>query len=173
MNAIWLISCLTCLAVAVTLLALQRRFASVSRCGPLPDLAKISAARYRPMARLLDPTEEAFLASHEGRGAIRRFRAERRRIFRGYLRSLERDFGSICGAIRLLLVNSQVDRPDLASALIRREANFALAMFSVRCRLIMHAAGIGTVDVRDLVGALDAMRIELGTLVPNAVPAAA
>ncbi|HWQ55934.1 MAG TPA: hypothetical protein VN442_19755 [Bryobacteraceae bacterium] len=173
MNAIWLIAFLTCMAVAVTLLALLRKFERARNGGVQPNLAKISAARYRPMARLLDPAEEAFLAQHADRGTIRRFRAERRRIFRGYLRSLERDFGSICGGIRLVLVHSPEDRPDLAAALMRREAGFAMALFSVHCRLILHAAGIGTVDVRDLVGALDAMRLELGNLVPNAATAAA
>ena len=45
---------------------------------------------------------------------------------------------------------------------------FAFAVFSVRCRLLLHAAGIGTVDVRRLVAALDDVRSELGGLLPAA-----
>jgi hypothetical protein len=81
-----------------------------------------------------------------------------------------RQRGSYGAAIRVILVQSEHDRPELASALIRRQAMFALAVWSVRCRLYMHAAGIGTVDIRSLVGALDSMRAELGQLIP--LPAA-
>lgn len=172
MNHIWIIVALNCLALAVALVALLRKFRT-RNAGLRPDLASISAKRYRPMARLLDSEEEAWVSSRLGRAAVSRFRAERRRIFRGYLRSLERDFGGICAAIRLMLAHSEQDRPELAAALMRQEAAFAFAVFSVRCRLMLHAAGIGTVDVRRLVGALDQVRAELGSLTPVAGASAA
>jgi hypothetical protein len=125
------------------------------------------------MQRLLDPAEEAFVAQHADRAAVRRFRAQRRKIFRGYLCSLERDFDKICGAIRLALVDSRQDRPELAGALMKQQARFALATTMVRGRLMLHAAGIGTVDARALIGSLEAMRSELGQLVPLAAPSAA
>lgn len=170
MNAI-LIVCLVSLVTAAALAVLVRRLRGGRRPGLHTNPAGISARRYRPMERLLDRAEEAFVAAHAG--SVRRFRAERRRIFRSYLRSLERDFASVCGAIRLLLVHSRHDRPDLAAALMRREARFASAVFAVRCRLLLHAAGIGTVDVRNLLGALDDARAELGNLVPAPAGAAA
>lgn len=168
MNPIWIVVALSCLALLAAMVALLRRFRRTPDAGLRPDLASISAARYRPMARLLDPAEEAFVASRLDRAAVGRFRADRRRVFRGYLRSLERDFGGLCAAVRLLLAHSEQDRPELAAALMRREAGFAFAVFSVRCRLLLHAAGIGTVDVRRLVAALDDVRSELGGLLPAA-----
>lgn len=168
-----MIACLACLAVAGVLMVLVGRFGRARKGGARPGLARISAERYRPMARLLDPADEEFLARCQDSAAVRRFRAERRRIFRRYLRSLERDFGAICAAIRMILAHAEEDRPDLASALMRRETRFALALFNVRCRLLLHAAGIGRVDVRGLVAALDEMRAELGRLVPAPAAAAA
>lgn len=172
MNAI-LIVCVVMLAMVAALALLLGRFKGDHKPGMIGDPARISASRYRPMERLLDPAEEAFIAGHAGRAALRRFRAERRRIFRAYLRSLERDFGSLCGAVRLLLVHSERDRADLASALMRREARFAIAVFNVRCRLVLHAAGIGHVDVGALVGALSEVRADLAKLVPAPAGAAA
>src|SRR5437588_9808716 len=78
------------------------------------------AARYRPMFRLLDESDCGFIASgFPGRSNLRRFRAERRSLFRVYLRNLGADHARIVGAIRDLLVQSQLDRPDLAKALFR------------------------------------------------------
>jgi hypothetical protein len=173
MSLTLLIACLFLLAVAGVLMVLLGRFGRARKGGARPALARISAERYRPMARLLDPADEEFLARCQERSAIRRFRSQRRRIFRGYLRSLERDFGAICASIRLILAHSEMDRPDLASALMRRETGFAMALFSVRCRLLLHAAGVGAVDVHGLVAALDEMRGELGKLTPAASAAAA
>lgn len=171
MNLVLLSAIVLALGLCLVLLALVRSFARTPQAAPEGDwLARISAARYRPMERLLDAREEAFVASHADRGTVRRFRAQRRKVFRGYLRSLERDFGRVCGAIRLVLAHSDTDRPELATALMRQQATFAAAVLAVRARLWLHAAGIGTVDVRDLVGALDTMRAELGRLAP--LPAA-
>src|ERR1700676_2828295 len=78
------------------------------------------AARYRPMFRLLDESDCGFIASgFPGNANLRRFRAERRSLFRVYLRNLGADHSRIVGAIRDLLVQSQLDRPDLAKALYR------------------------------------------------------
>jgi hypothetical protein len=165
---------LICLALCLALAVLLTRMGRASRVGAPGDcLARISATRYRPMQRLLDPAEEAFVAQHADKAAVRRFRAQRRRVFRGYLCSLERDFDKTCGAIRLVLVDSHQDRPELAAALMKQQARFVLATALVRGRLWLHAAGIGTVDARGLVGSLEAMCSELGQLVPAAAPSAA
>ena len=76
--------------------------------------------RYRPMFRLLDESDCEFIAAgFPGKSEMRRFRAERRSLFRVYLRSLGADHARIVGAIRDLLVESQLDRRDLAKALYR------------------------------------------------------
>ena len=124
------------------------------------------AARYRPMFRLLDESDCGFVASgFPGNANLRRFRAERRSLFRVYLRNLGADHARIVGAIRDLLVASQLDRPALAKALYRCQLMFALAMVSVEFKLQLHALGIGSVDVRSLVAAVEGLQLQLQDMV--------
>jgi hypothetical protein len=123
-------------------------------------------ARYRPMYRLLDESDCGFIASgSHGKANLRRFRAERRQLFRVYLGNLGADHARIVGAIRDLLVVSELDRPDLAKALCRCQLMFALAMISVELKLQLHALGIGTVDVRALVAAVEGLQLQLQDMV--------
>ena len=124
------------------------------------------AARYRPMFRLLDESDCGFIASgFPDNTTLRRFRAERRSLFRVYLRNLGADHSRIVGAIRNLLVESQLDRPDLAKALYRCQFMFALAMISVEFKLMLHTWGVGTVDVRSLVAAVEGLQLQLQDMV--------
>jgi hypothetical protein len=124
------------------------------------------AARYRPMFRLLDESDCGFIAAgFPGSSNLRRFRAERRSLFRVYLNNLGADHARIVGAIRNLLVQSQLDRPDLAKALFRCQLMFALAMISVEFKLQLHAMGIGSVDVRSLVAAVEGLQLQLQDMV--------
>jgi hypothetical protein len=124
------------------------------------------SSRYRPMFRLLDESDCGFVASgFPGNSNLRRFRAERRSLFRVYLRNLGADHARIVGAIRDLLVNSNLDRPDLAKALYRCQLMFALAMVSVEFKLQLHALGIGTVDVRSLVAAVEGLQLQVQDMV--------
>ncbi len=162
----------TGLLLALAVAVLLRRLAAPRVCCEGEWMDRVSGARYRPMERLLDPAEEAWLRRRAAdRSAMRRFRAERRRLFRAYLRGLESDFRKLSAAVKLLLVEAGEDRPELAVALLKRQATFTLGLAGVRFRLALHAAGLGTVDVRELVTALDALRAEAGRLVP--APAAA
>ncbi len=129
----------------------------------LPD-----ADRYRPMLRLL--SEEDIRLPGLRPVALKRLRERRRDLFRGYLRCLTKDYVRILAEVRRIMVESGVDRPDLAKALARNRMQFALALCRIEIRLRMHALGIGNVDVSGLVEALEAMRGAVGTLtaVPNA-----
>ncbi len=129
----------------------------------------ISAARYRPMERLLRSEDFQFLASQPGctRQLARRLRTERRKVFRSYLYAMKRDFNRVCLALQVLMANSAVDRPELASVLVKQKTTFQLAILAVEFRLALHACGFDRmVDVRDLVGALDILGSELRQLVP-------
>jgi hypothetical protein len=140
-------------------------------------LRNLTVARYRPMERLLDERDFEFLAGQPGISAalVRSLRAERRKIFRSYLRSLSRDFGRVCAAIRHLMLYSSHDRPDLAMVLARQRFAFAMGLMGAEVRLAMHACGWSGVslDVRGLVDALESMRRELSYLVPASAAAAA
>jgi len=137
---------------------------------PLPDenwLRSFSAARYRPMLRLLSEEDYEFLMAHSKDAAVvKRLRAERRRIFRMYLSNLVRDFYRLHRAARMLILESQEERSDVAERLMRIRVDFIMAVLAVRCRLALHTLGIGTVDVRHLIEALEGMRADFRTLAP-------
>lgn len=133
---------------------------------PAEDVLEFSVERYRPMLRLLDESDFGLVAGFRGHSRqLRRFQAERRSIFRCYLRELRGDHGRIMGAIRYLFVESQIDRPDLAVAMYRCQFMFALAMASIEFKLLLHAAGIGTVDVKSLVAAVDGLQCQLQDMI--------
>src|SRR5574340_299610 len=165
MNPI-LVAVLICLALAIVLAVLFRGMASPKRPVNTDWVQKFSIERYRPMERLLDERDFVFLASRPGYepGMKRRLRAARRKAFRAYFRALQRDFGRLYGALNLLLVNAPEDRPELAAAVLKQRAMFQWGVLLVEGRLFLHAFGIGTVDVRGLLGVLDSMRVEVREL---------
>jgi len=100
-----------------------------------------------------------------------KLRTQRCQMFRDYLRGLETDFRRVCTAVKLLMLQSQLDRPDLASVLIQQQASFAFGMMVVNVRLLLYRWGFAGVDVSDLVKRFDAMRLELWSLAPSAMQA--
>jgi hypothetical protein len=161
---------LVLLLVAISFACLFRKLASHEdiRQWPADWLQEEPAAKYRPMERLLDESDTQFLASFPELAPCvgHRLRVERRRIFRAYMRSLRRDFGRIYSATKLLILYSEVDRPDLAMELLRQRAQFAYGMLVLECLLVCHTVGVGRVDVRGLIGSLDRMRLQLKSLAP-------
>ena len=164
-------------ALIASLVVVVRGMRSAS--GELPLNAdwidQLSVERYRPMMRLLDQRDLDFLRSQPGftpRMAAR-FRAQRSRVFRGYLRNLSVDFHRVCTAVKFLMLQSKRDRPDLAAVLVRQQTLFAFGMATVEARLFLYRWGLCTVDVRALVKTFDVMRLELGNLVPATMGAAA
>jgi hypothetical protein len=133
-------------------------------------LQNFSIAGYRPMERLLSEEDIEFLRAQRGYepGMDKALRAGRRRLFRLYLRSLALDFNRLHLALRLALLDSPADRPDLGVILIKQKLVFFAALAAVHARLLLHTLGIGTVDVRGLVSTLERMRVELRSLVPAA-----
>ena len=164
------ISSVACLAVAVTVFLLIRQ-AGFSGCN-LPVTAEwideLSIERYRPMMRLLDGGDLEFLRSQPGftPSMASKLRSQRCQIFRGYLRCLSSDFGRVCAAIKLVMLQSKHDRPDLAAALLRNQLMFATGILIVQGRLFLYRWGLCGVDVTSLVKIFDMMRLELRTLVP-------
>ncbi len=170
------------IAAALFSLAAGLAFARVFRNLAAPKqtpggewLEPLSLEKYRPMARLLDEADFAFLAAHPAYHARmgRRLRAERRRVFRGYVRSLERDFGRICGAINALMAASSEDRPDLAAALVKQRALFAYGIVWLRVRLALDTVGWRGVDVRPLLDSLEMLRGQLRQLAAAPAPSMA
>ena len=101
------------------------------------------------MLRLLDEEDLRFLRKQPGftPQMAAKFRAQRCRIFRGYLRSMQVDFGRICAVLKIVMAQSQQDRSDLASALVRSQITFTCRMVAIQFRLWLYRWGFGKVEV--------------------------
>ena len=170
MEYVLAISIVTFLALAIALFVLVRRMAFNGSSLPLTAewIDELSIERYRPMMRLLDGGDLEFLRSQPGftpRMATK-LRIQRCQIFRGYLRCLNGDFQRVCAAIKILMLQSRLDRPDLAGVLVQQQLMFACEMGLVYFRLFLYRWGLCGVDVTSLVKNFDLMRLELRSLVP-------
>jgi len=164
-------------ALAVALVTLVRNMGSNGRSLPVTAewIDELSVERYRPMLRLLESSDLEFLRSQPGytRRMESKLRAQRCQIFRGYLRCLNTDFRRVCTALKLVMVQSRQDRPDLASVLVHHQVMFTSAMIAVHVRLFLYQIGVCTVDSSRLVEIFDVMRIELRNMMPAAMAAGA
>jgi len=167
-------SLVTCADFVMVLCLLIRRLGNAGcRLPVTPEwIDELSIERYQPMMRLLDVRDLEFLRAQPGftQQMVRNLRAQRCQIFSGYLRCLSADFARVCSALRVFMVQSRHDRPDLASTLIRSQVQFACGLVSVRFRVFLYRWGLCSIDVRGLVQIFDGMRLELRSLVPAAVP---
>jgi hypothetical protein len=166
------------LAALVAVLAIVvRSLGSAGQILPVTAewIDELSIERYRPMLRLLDASDLEFLRSQPGYSpAIEaNLRAQRCQIFRGYMRCLNMDFRRVCMALKLVMAQSQQDRPDLASVLIHHQIMFTCGMIAMKARLFLYRWGVCTVDVSSLVQIFDVMRLELRTMMPSSMPALA
>jgi len=129
---------------------------------------ELSVDRYRPMMRLLEDDDLRFLQLQPGVTAehVANFRRQRSRVFRDYLGCLTSDFQRVHMALKIVMVQSRFDRPDLARVLVQSQRAFAVGMVLVHCRLLLYHFGLATVDVADLLKVFDGARLELRALVP-------
>jgi len=155
--------------LGVTAAALHKRLSAPAR---LPVTAawidELSVDRYQPMRRLLGQEDLRFLQSHQGITArtAAEFRQQRCRIFQSYLDCLHSDFQRVCLALKIVMVQSRYDRPELAALLLRSQRTFMLSLVMVRARVLLYRFGLGTVEVGSLLKLFDSARLELRSLVP-------
>jgi len=165
--------------LGLAFLCLFRTLLSGRRDGTIPgDPASVfTPSRYRPMERLLDPLDKEFLAAQPSynRRMGRRFRANRIAAFRGYTRCLGKDFTRVSSALKALMIHAPIDRSALAGLLLKQRLMFSYAMVGLEVKLALHSIGWSapTVEVRELIDALDAMSAQLRALSAVAVPSAA
>ncbi len=168
MNAVLLAAALFLVLLGVGFGMLFAQLLSRERLLPLPDdwEEMFSPARYRAMERLLEETDYQYLASRSGNNKTleKQLRERRMRIFQAYINCLSQDFTRICKAIKKVMVDSQVDRPDLAGLLMKQHFIFTLTALSIEFRLVLYNFGVGTPDGKDLITSLDTMCTQLRTL---------
>jgi len=153
--------------IGVVLVFLYRTLASRQEIQlPVDELLVLSADKYRPMARMLQEDDFQFLSTQPGFSPRmgRQFRTQRRRIFRAYLRSLSIDFSRLSMACHNLIIHAADDRGDLAKSLMRQRLMFTVGMVAIQGRLLLHTAGVGTVDVSGLVDSFAAMQGQIQML---------
>ena len=175
MTVVVAIAAMACGAIGVLLMLLLRQLATPGAVLPATAewIDELSAERYRPMLRLLDTEDLKFMRSQPGYSPkiAAEIRRQRCHIFRGYLCSLNADFNRVCMAIKVLMIQSQHDRPDLAAVLLRNQMMFASGILMVRFRVSLYQWGVAGVEAASLVKIFDAMRLELRSLVPAGIDA--
>ena len=166
---------LSLMSVAAALRWLLRQIRCAGSRLPITAdwINELSAERYRPMSRLLQSDDLTLLQSQPGFTAAHasEFRMQRAQVFRAYLRCLHSDFCRISIALRILMVQSRDDRPDLARLLVRRRAVYATAAAVVHVRLWLYEWGICGVDPSGLMRTFEALRLELHALLPGRLSA--
>jgi hypothetical protein len=130
--------------------------------GETSSLPVISADRYRPMLRLLSDEDLSFVSANAN--LHRTLRTRRRELFRSYLRCLTRDYTHLLAGVRHAMVQSGLDRPDLARALAKNRPLFVMAIYKVEFRLALHAVGMGKVEITGLVEALESLRSQVSMI---------
>ncbi len=170
MDLLIVLPVLMVLALAAAVVVLARKLAFTDTSLPLTAewIDELSIERYRPMMHLLDGGDAESLRSQPGftPGMAAKLRIERCQVFRGYLRCLRTDFQRVCAALKLLMLHSRDDRPDLAGVLVHQQLMFECGLVLVGFRLFLYRFGLCGVDVTDLVKIFDLMRLELRRLVP-------
>ncbi len=126
-------------------------------------LREFSIEDYRPMERLLRESDYEFLASQRGfhPRIAWELRAERRRIFHGYLGSMVRDFNTLTRMARLFAVYSTEDRSDYLRSIFWMKMRFYSRVADAELRLVLAPLPVGRIDIRGLVGQIAAMRENL------------
>jgi len=142
--------------------------------APLDDWeAVLSPSRYRAIERLLEEADQEVVASKGDAKKETMLRRVRIKIFRGYMQQLSEDFNRICKSVKLELVNSQVDRPELTGFVMKQQLLFSFRMMAVESKLLVYEFGWSGADTTPLTRSLETMRIQLQSLAAIAEPAAA
>jgi hypothetical protein len=74
-----------------------------------------------------------------------------------YLGQMNRDFSRLQAIAKLMVLYSPHDRSDLVGVLVRQELKFRILFVSMHARLLLHAAGIGTLSLGRLVDPISSL----------------
>jgi hypothetical protein len=149
----WLLAGLVFAALALGWLFYWMFYRLTAVAPPMADavawLAAYSTNRYRSLERLLSDVDSDWLETvwrssggPQPSKARENLRANRRRVFRMLLATIRRDFARLERIGKAILLESSVDRPDLAGLLVKARIVFGFALLGAEARLLLHWAGV-------------------------------
>jgi hypothetical protein len=159
-----LIGAAVVLALVLAVVALLRRLVN---CTPTESSvpSDLSWKHYRPIERLLDPADFQYLRDRGiSEAKIAKLRKERRKLYRMCLRSLAQDFTKLHNALKLVVVYSRSDRPDLVALLAQQRTTFYRNVMLVEIRLTLHAFGFERMPQLNLLEPLEVLQQQLQQL---------
>jgi len=136
------------------------------------DETGFSLDRYQPMERLMAEEDLVFLKSQPGYQPEigKRWKRERRQIFRLYLAELKADFRRLHAHARELVAGSGADSAALLEVLMKQQVTFLMATTALEFRLALQLVGVGRANITPLIELVEAMRMDLAQrTAPHAV----
>ena len=101
-----------------------------------------SVQSFTPPFWLLSDARLLFLRSHGALAREFRIRRRRSRLFWSRLQAIRIAFKETCTAIKLIMVRSPFDRPDLARLLVKAQCSFAFLLVMVSLRVFRYRWGM-------------------------------
>jgi hypothetical protein len=135
---------------------------------------EVQAESWKPLERLLDPTEFEFLRRlGPGRRRVRKLRARRRTLFRIYIRRLVAEFNSTTQCLRDAQARRGDKRTDLAQTVTRQRWQFYRTLANIEMLLILDAQGWSDSGPSlELLHKLESLHLECRALVPASAESA-
>ena len=126
-------------------------------------LSDFSLSRYQVMTELISGEDVQFFSGQKGitRSQYRRFKHNRRRIFRLYLRELTADFHVLHGQAREMVADAPKENSHLVGSLFRLQMDFWRFLTMIEVQLVMDRLGLGTVDSRRLLETMNLLQASL------------
>jgi hypothetical protein len=113
-------------------------------------LETFSPDAYRPMLRLIESRDTGFLATQRGPAEVKRYRCLQRRMLRGYLHALYRDFHRLQAVAAAARSSGGHDGQKLELAPAQQEIRFLLALWNVEFRLLLNRIAPCAIDIGPL-----------------------
>ena len=134
---------------------------------------EVDTSRYQVMVRLTSSEDLEFLRAQPGfnKGMDAKFRRDRRRACRLYLKEITADFRRLHSAARTLASQAPAEHSELIGVLFRHQAAFWGSLGRIELRLMLGAGGISEMNLGGLLGNLDELRAALSRATPAGLPA--
>jgi sporulation protein YlmC with PRC-barrel domain len=137
-------------------------------------LDEFAIEKYAPMERLLCEMDYAFLSQQRGfePAIAKRLMHERKKIFREYLRLLRIDFQRLVALADIMIVQSQNDQASLVTEVWRQRRLFYWNLTVLEIRFLVAPFGAQVSGIKEVLAAVEAMRICVNEMTPAALQAA-